>query len=433
MRIVICVLVALSMSMLVSCKDERGQDGGDAIAYSIVYLSSLWQRITPDDVEPGFNVNGVTPGCSDCPSTVDATAGTTIEYDPDYSFFVRRGDPDRILVFFMGGGACWDITNCAYHHTYTEMVYETALFLGAASTGLASGQGFGGILDTSDSGNPFRGWTMIYVPYCTGDLNMGTGDNVYTDYYSPGTYPDDAVTISHRGYVNVRLVLTWMQNNLVPVPAKIFVAGSSAGSYAAVMNFPYIRDIFSAPETKAYVLGDAGAGVSGVNDTPEPFLQTVEGLWGLDLPVPVFGDPPSPLADYHYSYKEIFQAIANYYPTDRFAQYTAKWDRVQVWFYDIQSGDAIEYPDTWGDEYNADPPSDVLTDWNTQLMVSPDIIDIGTANYWYYIAAGGDHTILLRTKFFIEESGGVSFLDWVDDFVNDRAMSNRECSGCDVP
>jgi hypothetical protein len=169
-------------------------------------------------------------------------------------------------------------------------------------------------------------------------------------------------------------------------------------------------------------------GVSGTNAVPEPFLKTAEGAWGVTLPPSITGT----LADYHYSYKELFQAVAAKYPDDLFAQYTTKRDRIQSWFYDIQSGDHINFPDTWGSERNAKPSDLVLTDWNSRMM-PPNIIDIGGPNYWYYIAAGGDHTILLKTKFFTEKSGGVSFADWVDDFVNDRAITNHVCSGCDIP
>ena len=43
-------------------------------------------------------------------------------------------------------------------------------------------------------------------------------------------------------------------------PKKIFVSGSSAGSYGAIMGFPYIKESF--PKSKVYVLGDAGNGVT---------------------------------------------------------------------------------------------------------------------------------------------------------------------------
>jgi hypothetical protein len=433
MRKLLLMLLSVVLLINLACTQAKEPDPGPAFGFSIVYLSSIWEKITPNDVDPSFTYGGLAPGCSSCPPTIDKSTGKKTVYNPDYFFFVRRGDPDRILVFFMGGGACWDITNCAYHHVYVADIFESPLYLGAASKGVAAGIGLGGILDTLNSANPFRDWTMVYVPYCTGDLGVGANDNVYTDHYQPGsgTYPGNAVTIHHRGLVNVKLVLKWMENNLNLAPAKLFITGTSAGSYTAVMNFPYIRDLFNDPSTEAYVLGDAGVGVSGVNAVPEPFLQTAEGPWGVVLPSSV----PGNLATYHYNYKELFQEIAGQYPLDRFAQYTTKWDRIQSWFYDIQTDDHINFPDTWGSERNAKPSDAVMNNWNGSMMPPgpPGIIDIGGPNYWYYIAAGGDHTILLKSKFFTEKSGGVSFAGWVDDFVNDRAMANQVCSGCNLP
>ena len=67
-------------------------------------------------------------------------------------------------------------------------------------------------------------------------------------------------TIKHRGFVNFQVVLRWVEDNF-SWPQKIFVTGSSAGSYGAIMAFPYIKEAF--PWSKAYVLGDAGNGVTG--------------------------------------------------------------------------------------------------------------------------------------------------------------------------
>ena len=48
-----------------------------------------------DGLEPGWNV--IEP------------AGDTVcsDFSP-YRFFVRPGDKDKLMVFFQGGGACWE-------------------------------------------------------------------------------------------------------------------------------------------------------------------------------------------------------------------------------------------------------------------------------------------------------------------------------------
>ena len=49
------------------------------------------------------------------------------------------------------------------------------MMLGMVSAGMAADQGVGGFLDTANPDNPFKDWTIVYVPYCTGDLNCRAG------------------------------------------------------------------------------------------------------------------------------------------------------------------------------------------------------------------------------------------------------------------
>src|SRR5687768_10643547 len=86
----------------------------------------------------------------------------------DYSFFVRPADTTRVLLFFQGGGACWNGEDCERRQTYTS----------AISSAFDARQ-IGGILDFDNRENPFANYTMVVVPYCTGDLHLGERDNTY--------------------------------------------------------------------------------------------------------------------------------------------------------------------------------------------------------------------------------------------------------------
>ena len=41
-----------------------------------------------------------------------------------YSFFVRSGDPKKLLIFFEGGGACWNDATCAPNSGLFDEVVE---------------------------------------------------------------------------------------------------------------------------------------------------------------------------------------------------------------------------------------------------------------------------------------------------------------------
>src|SRR6185503_3465158 len=82
--------------------------------------------------------------------------------------------------------------------------------------------GFG---DYDNPLNPMTDWSVVFVSYCTCDVHWGDEDH----QYSPGN------KANHRGRVNAAVVEKWAREHFVD-PAKVFVTGSSAGSYGAIMN-----------------------------------------------------------------------------------------------------------------------------------------------------------------------------------------------------
>ena len=60
-----------------------------------------------------------------------------------------------------------------------------------------------GIFDRSNPENPFKDFSVIVVPYCTGDVHIGDASRRYGD--DPSSRP-----VAHRGYRNVAAVLGWL-------------------------------------------------------------------------------------------------------------------------------------------------------------------------------------------------------------------------------
>ena len=92
-----------------------------------------------------------------------------------FAFWARLAAPDRLLVFFEGGGGCWDHRTCAPGSTFFDDAVDAS-----DDPSLAAG-----VLDLDDPRNPFRGWSVLYVPSCTGDVYAG--DAVRT--YRAGAHP----------------------------------------------------------------------------------------------------------------------------------------------------------------------------------------------------------------------------------------------------
>jgi hypothetical protein len=345
-------------------------------------LPGQWTEINPADY--GFEYNGLEPSCSGAPGTPS----------DEFTFFVKGGKRNNIVIFFDGGGACWDAMNCLYYRTYTTHQDEKLWMFSDEMEGF-------GIFDQTRKDNPFKDWGFVYIPYCTGDLFWGANDATY-----------DGQTIKHRGFVNFQAVLKYLEDN-TNYPGSIFVTGSSAGSYGATMAFPYIKQSF--PWTNFFLLGDAGNGVMGGSFPTEGINN-----WNVQMPEWIFPDGYDP----EMNLADIYTAIAAEYPWNRFAQYTTAFDGTQIYFYNVMLN--INNPAIWR---NVTP---IIGTWHYTMRDYAYDTAAASPNYRYYIAAGTDHTIMGTNKFYTEKSAGeLSFAEWVGRMIKTpRRWENLECEIC---
>src|SRR5262249_29879546 len=118
------------------------------------------------------------------------------------------------VIFLMGGGACWDYPSC----------YQSQLASYVASGFIESDMPFltlmtdaVGLLNRDDPANPFRDYSVISIPYCTGDAFTGSRTTVYEGHPT-----------MHVGHTNVMAYL----KRIVPTfqrAERIIVVGVSAG------------------------------------------------------------------------------------------------------------------------------------------------------------------------------------------------------------
>ena len=91
----------------------------------------------------------------------------------DYRFSVRRASADKAMIYFNGGGACWNGHMCDPANSSSDMnkgmIYRTQP---TAEYGNHPGVHDGAFaLDNEE--NPFKDWTQVFVTYCTGDVHLG--------------------------------------------------------------------------------------------------------------------------------------------------------------------------------------------------------------------------------------------------------------------
>jgi hypothetical protein len=154
---------------------------------------------------------------------------------------ILPGSADAVLVYLAGGRACWSGTACsASPGPFGRAEFEfLQLFAG------------GTIFDRTLAGNPFANWTIVFVPYCTGDVHLG--DRVTDHGGTAGSW-------QHRGYANLRAAVARIADDL-PRPSQVVVAGSSAGGFGALVAHDLLRERWDAggpdPVT-ASVVDDSG-------------------------------------------------------------------------------------------------------------------------------------------------------------------------------
>ena len=139
-----------------------------------------------------------------------------------------------------GGGVCYDAVSCR----------ASGLLGGVGANPIqdvieAPVRNGVGIFDRNDPTNPFRDFSFVVLPHCTGDFHLG--DNV-RDYATIGT-------IHHRGYPNVTRAL----ERIVPTfgdAERVVASGFSAGGVGITGNYHQIATAFESTGGPTPVLID---------------------------------------------------------------------------------------------------------------------------------------------------------------------------------
>jgi hypothetical protein len=366
---------------------------GDVVLGAIVSpgVSSDWTMVTPDAQVPYLG-EVLEPICS---------RGTP------WVYFVKRGTVNKLIVYYQGGGACWDYLTCGVLPVFKDKA-------GASDNPANAHTGFA---DFGNPANPFRDWNAVFVPYCTGDIHWGDATQTYVDPFGSG----NSVTIQHKGRVNAAVAEKWSREHFVD-PDEVFVTGSSAGAYGANLNSIYLQEKVY-PSSRFAVLGDAGNGV-----ITQDFLQNDIAKWGVDKTLPSWiPELSQPLSSLDPS--QLWSAPARFYPANRFATYTTAYDGGnggQTGFYQIMRNPTnLSAWLTWWNSTCA---------WHDAMRQQTLAAAASAPNYRYYIGTGSRHTMWGSDKVYTDTTGGVPLLvDWVTAMRDGTpAWTDVECQDCGV-
>ena len=319
--------------------------------------------------------NAITPG------------GDTICSDgSEYQFFVKQGDPARVMFYLEGGGACWEGGNC-------DPDIQPSYQVNLANTDPSRAHG---ILAFDQVTNPLADYTMVYAPYCSGDVHLGDTEQHY-EMPAFDQHAAHALHIRHRGMVNANAALDWLYEH-VQGPEQVFVTGSSAGSIPSPFYAVKIAEQY--PQADIVQLGDASGGYRGfANFSPYD-------VWAVDRVVSDLDYIAGIPAD-EFSFHHLYLGAQQENPNIRFASYDNAEDNVQKQFLALGG-----------------TPTESL---QPLLMQNLQEISAAIPDFRFYVAGGPMHTILLRPDVYTYEVDGTRFVDWLAGLLQGAPIPNVMC------
>ena len=336
--------------------------GANAIPAARAVSSTAWF----DTIRP---LNTLSKGWNRIPGR----DGTGCAHDSTFAFRVRPGLPDKVMIYLNGGGACWRAQDCNPHGrpTYT-MTVDSANDVSMRT----------GILDVANEANPVRDYTIVFIPYCTGDVHLGTRE---VEYDLKG---DKMLSVRHGGGANLETALDWVYTN-IHNPRTVFVTGVSAGAIPTPVVAEKVARHY--PRTRVVQLGD---GAGGYHADAVPSLLAGWGATDYLADDPAFHS----LDSASFTFERLYTAAARVAPRVHFAQVNTTEDATQLYFLTllgIKGTPLVKF-----------------------LATNLGEIQDSVPSFRSYTWPGKTHTILRSNAVYTTVVDGVAFKDWLAALVN---------------
>jgi hypothetical protein len=210
-------------------------------------------------------------------------------------------------VFLQGGGACWDWVTCGGAAPLVDLIAATGPFGPTEFARDVWARYPASWLRRENLPATLREATVVFVPYCTGDVHAGDRTTTYQPPF--GGLPGDAVTWHHAGRTNVLAFLRRLGPTF-PAPRRLVVAGSSAGGFGTLASYVAFRTRW--PAAKAYLVDDSGPPLAG-DAIPASTRAGWYASWDLGAALDPFC--PGCRQDLSQALRELLRR----YPSDRMA------------------------------------------------------------------------------------------------------------------
>jgi hypothetical protein len=386
-------LLVITAAVAIAACSSSGDDAAVSTDEATT-AAPVESTLSPATTEPEAPATSASPETTEVPLTTDAEVVTVGQWvaipggddcrcsdGSPFELWERPADPTKVVLYFQGGGACFSAETCAPD----SGTYTPNLTIGAAPD-------FGGIFDETNPENPLAGHSIVYVPYCTGDVHLGDRVNEYSD----------TVTIDHNGFPNARKGLDTVLANY-PDVEQLVVVGASAGSIPTPAFAGLAADVLT--DTEIVTFGDSSAAYPDV-----PALNAgIGAVWGVLENVP---DWPANegLTPEEWSFPGLYVQAGTQHPDITFARFDYAYDQVQASFAalaGIQADDLVTFID------------------QTEADIEAAGVPVAS-----YVAPGDAHTIVMSDEFYDMEVEGVRLVDFLTTLVAGDVPADVRCTEC---
>lgn len=297
-------------------------------------------------------------------------------------------DKTKVMVYFFGGGASIN----------AETAQGGTKFY-ATTTGHQDFVATWGI-GSSQEDNPFKDWTILALPYSTGDFHAGTGEFSYTDKNGRQKI------LHHKGYQNLMALMaeakTYMGN-----PDTLLVTGFSAGGFATSLladdvidQFPTAKNITVAVDSSLLLHGD--------------WKSIAENVW----------QTPYHISNRLTSNNLILDSLV--------AFHDKRGDEVKILFDSSYRDGILQQYQAYIDEGQlADPTPETSQQFQAELKTMVDSLQSRINGVGIYVWNHGQddktsatqHTTINYKTFFTPMSDDKSIADWMIDAVNGKVSN----------
>lgn len=368
--------------------------------------------------------------------TYHEIAGSTCRDGSPAGFFLHRGSEPKLILYLEGGGACINAPLCNFNQTNVNESFagDGSTLVGSAFGVVQDRQQPGvftnfdhqgqpaGIFDLENPMNPVKGWSEIYVPYCSGDIHFGTRrDATVTNLGSPQQFV---------GYENMKAFVSRIVPTFAGKLDQVAISGSSAGSIGALLNASMLQDAFG--DVPVSIIADAGLPLRDMF-WPTCLQSRFRESWGLNAALApdckgCFREDGSGLTD---GFAEYLWAK---HPNMRVAAVARTEDEIMRLFYSVGMNDCANYDTLDPVETTVGGILDPAVIYPAQMYTAAlkDLRDYMIEKGYpisSFIMSGAQpnlHQILFRPGLYTEQLGGKIAAQFLKDFLDGKPAEQLE-------